>query len=66
MHLQKVLLTVVNKYFLDLVLNMYSADLRTGLGTPFDYFHRNTWPLVLGKLFLAPMKNVERTWPERI
>ena len=53
-------------YFLDLVLNMYSADLRKGLGTPFDYFDRTTWPLVLGKLFLAPTKNVERTWPERI
>ena len=35
---------------------MYSANLRRGLGTPFDYFHRTTWPLVLGKLFLARMK----------
>ena len=30
------------------------------------YFNRTTWPLVLGKLFLVPMKNVENTWPERI
>ena len=31
-----------------------------------DYFNRTTWPLVLGKLFLVPMKNVENTWPEGI
>ena len=35
-------------------------------GLSLDYSIRNTWPLVLGKLFLAPMKNVEKTWPERI
>ena len=52
--------------FFGLGFNMYSASLRKGLGTPFDYFHRTTWPLVLGKLFLAPTKNVENTWPERI
>ena len=26
-----------------------------------DYSIRTTWPLVLGKLFLAPMKIVEKT-----
>ena len=35
-------------------------------GLSSDYSNRTTWPLVLGKLFLVPMKNAENTWPERI
>ena len=69
LHLQKLLPTVAKKYSLDVVFmdcETFSHVSCMLYGLSSDYFNRTTWPLVLGKLFLVPMKNVENTWSEGI
>ena len=56
--------TEFNRSFMDYETFSHVSCMLYSLSS--DYFNRTTWPLVLGKLFLVPMKNVENTWPERI